>query len=889
MSNQSLINAWVNLNVALRDSNEYNDKTNDTPLYLTPIMPKKISTNNFRPQSAALPRHTRKDRPDSSHKHLSIRLDTTPANPSVRPSSSQARVQTQLVRSSSADRNSRTRITLLSTDNPNFSIKRPTSSTAQRGHTIRPFFSAQTPAARSHGIPNTISLNSVMLNTSTSSPLRKSSSALRISEAYGGRYSSGDPDQLVHSVTLGELAQLFRAKCADTNVEFNPSQLPTFFEKFRKSSKRRTLQLDNQSFGPQCGIVMAEILAHNRHFSKINLGKNFISDAGAAAFADALRTNDMIIELDLTSNNISYKGAALLFDALSTNQTVIAFNIQSEEGLNRNKLDSRGAKPLADLLKKNRVLQFLSLKGLCIDALGASFICSGLENNPTLVFLDLSWNEIGPALCKSLVQALPICALLELNIAGNKIGDNGVNTLSNVFWSTMHNITKLQKLDLSDNRLTWQGVTRLMDSLSQNQTVETLILDNNYLGGRASICLVNFLWENFTLKRLSMVNCQLELDACTAIASGLERNSSLQALHLSKNFLTSKGAEILAAAFVSKSGIEEFELQSCSIRDEGGVALALAIKVNTNIQRVNLRDNNLYDDSGAAMVEAAINNKKLRQLLLDRNPMSLKHSLEIQRRILNNNHAKAKGRTSVYERKINELKEFELQKYAVNDEQMLLDLREHEIKEEIKFEHHRFEAHRKEEMSKYNELEDKLNECTEKVREVDNFRKDLEKEIATTQLDFQNVKNSTINTISEVVQENHYLESEIKRMKDGMKLGRVTLHAKKEQLNAELQYEIKVAKTLEAAVASTQKEVTRMSAALEAKMMERQKTMSSNPEQEQETSLSPVSPKKVVTNRKSMINLAPKRSISADKLTVIKRNSVGASPKPRKSNLKVGK
>ena len=72
---------------------------------------------------------------------------------------------------------------------------------------------------------------------------------------------------------------------------------------------------------------------------------------------------------------------------------------------------------------------------------------------------------------------------MELNLANNRIGNNGLMTLSECFRSGMHTAS-LERVNFSNNEITTFGFSRLCECLVKNQIISKLIMNNNNLSGK---------------------------------------------------------------------------------------------------------------------------------------------------------------------------------------------------------------------------------------------------------------------------------------------------------------------------------------------------------------------------------------------------------------------
>merc|ERR1711935_323281 len=115
--------------------------------------------------------------------------------------------------------------------------------------------------------------------------------------------------------------------------------------------------------------------------TSLSLRGNSIGDAGAAAIAEALKTNTAVTFLRLDYNSIGDAGAAAIAEALTTNTAVTSLN------LNSNRIGDAGAVEIADLKQSNLD------KDAKITELAAELASAGLSRYLTITnddFINLA-------------------------------------------------------------------------------------------------------------------------------------------------------------------------------------------------------------------------------------------------------------------------------------------------------------------------------------------------------------------------------------------------------------------------------------------------------------------------------------------------------------------
>ena len=133
----------------------------------------------------------------------------------------------------------------------------------------------------------------------------------------------------------------------------------------------------------------------------------------------------------------------------------------------------------------------------------------------------------------------------------------------------LKNDSKEKDLNLSENRISYQGAQALGTALQVNQTLQALNLERNEIGAAGAQIL----------------------------GAARQVNQSLQVLNLGYNRIGAVGAEALGAALQVNQSFQSLMLFSTQIGDVGTQALATTLQVNQTIQSLNFR-NNAIDAEG---------------------------------------------------------------------------------------------------------------------------------------------------------------------------------------------------------------------------------------------------------------------------------------------------
>lgn len=176
-----------------------------------------------------------------------------------------------------------------------------------------------------------------------------------------------------------------------------------------------------------------------------------------------------------------------------------------------------------------------------------SIICKELQKNPN--FIKLGFQFLGPAVASHLAPILSLeqCTIVYLDLTGNQLGDEGAQIIA----QALRTNTSLQYLNLSMNDIASTGAgalcnilslpTQTLASTGQQQHQQQLEI----MGDK------NILTSNTTLQHLDLSMNRLGYEGFEHVCNLLKSKHSLVTLSLRSNRMTSKDAvskmlEILA-------------------------------------------------------------------------------------------------------------------------------------------------------------------------------------------------------------------------------------------------------------------------------------------------------------------------------------------------------
>ncbi|KAL5008274.1 hypothetical protein ScPMuIL_013855 [Solemya velum] len=139
-------------------------------------------------------------------------------------------------------------------------------------------------------------------------------------------------------------------------------------------------------------------------------------------------------------------------------------------------IGDKEAEHISNGLRFNTSLVWLDLSHneLCSD--GPKQFRRALGDNRTLEFLDLSWNHIRRVGAVAICKAIQINkSLVNVNLAWNGLGYEGAIAME----ETMKENNVLKGLDISNNRINWEGILHIVRGVRANNTLQMLKIGNN--------------------------------------------------------------------------------------------------------------------------------------------------------------------------------------------------------------------------------------------------------------------------------------------------------------------------------------------------------------------------------------------------------------------------
>lgn len=340
---------------------------------------------------------------------------------------------------------------------------------------------------------------------------------------------------------------------------------------------------------------------------------------------------------------------------MAENEFLVSLNLGNPKMKNKNKISEAGAQKLGNLLASNQVLVNLDLSCLGITEGILKRLCDGLASNRSLRSLNLSKNGIGSWGGALLSEACVHTNLERLDLSLNYLSDQGIRDFAR-YLDSKSKAPTLLSLDIGSNMFGGIGFGNLADKLSRNFTLQQLRLDGNSLGGKRLITLKNFL-PCSAIQRLSLRNCELDDESIEMIKHGIKKNKSLSSLDLSKNFIYAKGVRVLVDGLFGHPTLSSLNLGSNRVGDQCVDSLIQLLNNDHKLQFLDLSNNLLSEVTANKLLQVLRENKQLRSLNLKNNSFNFQQALKMEEMITKRAKTHAKEHSEFVLQEIQRLSE----------------------------------------------------------------------------------------------------------------------------------------------------------------------------------------------------------------------------------------
>ena len=311
-------------------------------------------------------------------------------------------------------------------------------------------------------------------------------------------------------------------------------------------------------------------------------------------------------KLDFSFASMGDEGVEMFCNGTLSNGQATWNGKITETNFEDNDITEEGIKSLVKV--SPQLLQAIAkLKlGYCkLNAEALGFFSTVIPKLISLQELNLAGNPIGDGEAVELIRTLYHCKtpLRHLYLDDTGIGEEDCASLTILISST-----DLEELDVSDNNLSSNSVTSIMNGILQNNTIRTLRMSSSQFSVDNCTSLSSILQQSMCqLKKLYITRCNIDSGGALQLAAGLTHNQSLEVIYISGNPIGDTGA----AALFNNTTLRELYMTSCKITSKGFIEVASSLTKNTTLQLLDVKGNSLGMDGAKAVSKMITDNNTL--------------------------------------------------------------------------------------------------------------------------------------------------------------------------------------------------------------------------------------------------------------------------------------
>eukprot|EP01133_Synstelium_polycarpum_P018077 gene18077-21601_t len=422
----------------------------------------------------------------------------------------------------------------------------------------------------------------------------------------------------------------------DKNTEHSVNLVPvmaalrhnTFFDTFVCHNKSRK----------DVVALLADVFHHNQTITSVNLA-GIEAEEGWVALGDALRDNTahQLRYLDVSDNKVGDRGITAI--VLAIKALARPFHALSARNVD---LQSKAAAVAFRALQANYnasgFIETLDLSHNNIGAMGSDPMQDWLvlmnTANPSpikpLTHINLAATSIDTSRICNAIRAACLGALSLLDLSNNRLTNEGVHSICTLIAKGEH----LETLRLRDTSLLGEHVALILGAATNGSApivARTIDLSNNALGKAGALVFAQALRDCTNIDSLKLANCNFRKRGMTSIISALEENRSLKAIDLSNNIKSGSKAlavvDHLARTLQRHVSIERLVLAGKDNRSfflgRELSPLVKSINEECHLLELDISGNSMGDDLCRELFESIKKNTYLRTLHIDNNSIGL--------------------------------------------------------------------------------------------------------------------------------------------------------------------------------------------------------------------------------------------------------------------------
>lgn len=243
----------------------------------------------------------------------------------------------------------------------------------------------------------------------------------------------------------------------------------------RKSLSLQHLVLRANSIGPRGCDKICQTLRQVPSLLALDISQNPLLRVGGLMLVEFLQSSEQLLELQLADTEIDIDVLVAFSAVLLTASSRL--KVCNLENPRIQTLQEDHTIHLGRMLRVDTHISDIYLGKHRMRDDGVRQLVSFLLENKTLRVLDLRCNDLGAEGAEHLGTLLRTdCQLVQLNLSGNRIGENGNVDGARAIAQALTSNRMLKHLDLNNNGLSGEALQLLGTAVDQNSTLQSLAL-----------------------------------------------------------------------------------------------------------------------------------------------------------------------------------------------------------------------------------------------------------------------------------------------------------------------------------------------------------------------------------------------------------------------------
>ena len=266
-----------------------------------------------------------------------------------------------------------------------------------------------------------------------------------------------------------------------------------------------------------------------------------------------------IVKMDFSGCSLDERGMSIVYRIVKLCKNIKELN------LSRNNLGRSGITWVAKLLQNTEIC-FLILTHNGLNDRDMEVFLAALPDSDTILSLDLSYNILGPYVGELMTKYMPVSSIRSLNLSHNEIGPEGARHMV----EGLQENDSLVELDLSWNYLYDKGMASVADIILTVPLLRKISLNGNFISEIGAQCLAQSLRENFSLEVFNLAQNFIRSHGACALVRAIRSNSGskLRLMDINGTLVSQEFTMMYRRIQMDK---EDFEVTGfCVIGDDGG-------------------------------------------------------------------------------------------------------------------------------------------------------------------------------------------------------------------------------------------------------------------------------------------------------------------------------